>query len=104
MVALFQNRTSALATGVWWEMRMKLPQMTRPASSPNPLKPVVKSITKMQSEQHRQAMLQLHLSDQQIYCPLGYIYIRGLTVFSFFGRKAYTVETNFLWLVPCHPE
>ena len=27
-------------------------------------------------------MLQLHLSDQQLYCPLRYTYIRGLKVFS----------------------
>ena len=33
-------------------------------SLPNPLKPGVKSSMKMQLEQRRQAMLQLHLSDQ----------------------------------------
>ena len=33
---------------------------------PNPLKPGVKSRMKMQLEQHRQAMLQLYLSDQQL--------------------------------------
>ena len=37
-------------------------------SLPNPLKPDVKSRMKMQLEQRRQAMLQLHLSDQQFYC------------------------------------
>ena len=37
---------------------------------PNPLKPVVKSRMKMQLEQRRSAMLQLHLRDQQFYCPL----------------------------------
>ena len=36
----------------------------------NPLKPGVKLRMKMQLEQCRQAMLQLHLSDQQFYCLL----------------------------------
>ena len=39
-------------------------------SLPNPLKPGVKSRMKMQLEQRRQAMLQLHLNDQQFYCLL----------------------------------
>ena len=34
-------------------------------SLPNPLRPGAKSKMKMQLEQRRQAMLQLHLSDQQ---------------------------------------
>ena len=34
-------------------------------SLPNPLKPGLKSRMKMKLEQRRQAMLQLHLSDQQ---------------------------------------
>ena len=38
---------------------------------PNPLKPGVKSRMKMQLEQRRQVMLQLNLSDQQLYCLLG---------------------------------
>ena len=46
----------------------------------NLLKPGVKSRMKMQLEQRRQAMLQLHLSDQQIYCLLWCTYITGLTV------------------------
>ena len=37
---------------------------------PNPLKPGVKSRKTMWLEQRRQAMLQLHLSDQQFYCLL----------------------------------
>ena len=37
---------------------------------PNPLKPGVKSRMKMYSEQRGQAMLQLHMSDQQFYCLL----------------------------------
>ena len=37
-------------------------------SLPNPLKAGVKSIMKMWLEQRWQAMLQLHLSDQQFYC------------------------------------
>ena len=36
-------------------------------SSANPVKPGAKSIMKMYLEQCRQAMLQLHLSDQQFY-------------------------------------
>ena len=39
-------------------------------SLPNPMKPGVKSRMKMQLEQRRQAMLQLHLSDRQFYCLL----------------------------------
>ena len=39
-------------------------------SLPNPLKPDVKSRMKMQLEQRRQTMLQLHLSDRQFYCLL----------------------------------
>ena len=37
-------------------------------SLPNPLKPGVKSKMKVKLKQCRQAMLQLHLSDQQFYC------------------------------------
>ena len=40
-------------------------------SLPNPLKPGVKLRTKMQVEQRRQAMPQLHLSDQQLYFLLS---------------------------------
>ena len=36
----------------------------------NPLKPGTKPRIKMWLEHHRQAMLQLHLSDQQLYCLL----------------------------------
>ena len=39
-------------------------------SLPNALKPGVKLRKKMWLEQRRQAMLQLHLNDQQVYCPL----------------------------------
>ena len=39
-------------------------------SLPNPLNPGVKSRMKMELEQRRQAMLQLHLSDQQLNCLL----------------------------------
>ena len=39
-------------------------------SSLNPLNPGVKLRMKMQLEQRRQAMLQLHLSYQQFYCLL----------------------------------
>ena len=37
----------------------------------NPLKPGIKLRMKIQLEQRRQAMLQLHLSDQQFYCLPG---------------------------------
>ena len=37
-------------------------------SLPDTLKPSVRSIINMQMEQHRQAMLQLHLNEQQCYC------------------------------------
>ena len=40
------------------------------SSLPNPLEPGAKSGMKMQLEQRRQAMLQLHLSDEQVYCLL----------------------------------
>ena len=46
---------------------------------PNPMRPGVQSRMKMWLEQRRQAMLQLHLSDWQVYCPLPYIR-RDLTV------------------------
>ena len=42
-------------------------------SVPNPLKPGIKLRMKMYLEQRRQAMLQLHLSDQQFCCLLGCI-------------------------------
>ena len=45
-------------------------------SLPNPLKPDVKSRMKMWLGQHQQAMLQLHLSDQQFYCPRCDVYKR----------------------------
>ena len=50
-------------------------------SLPNPLKPGVKSGMKMQLEQHRQVMLQLHLSDQQFYCLL-----RCILYYMFHGK------------------
>ena len=39
-----------------------------PLFLPNTFKPDVESRMKMYLEQRRQAMLQLHLSDQQVYC------------------------------------
>ena len=46
------------------------------------LNPGVKSRMKMRLEQHRQAMFQLHLSDQQCYCPLRRVlyYIMGVFI------------------------
>ena len=50
----------------------------------NPLKPGFKLRMKKQLEQRWQAMLQLHLSDQQFYIGYqGATYIRGLTVLWF---------------------
>ena len=49
-------------------------------SLPNPMKPGVKSRMKMYLEQRQQAMLQLHLSDRQFYCPIRCAYIRDLKV------------------------
>ena len=40
-------------------------------SLPNPLKSGIKSRMKMYLEERRQAMLQLHMSDQQCYCLVG---------------------------------
>ena len=42
-------------------------------SLPNPLKLGVKTRMKMQLEQRRQVMLQLHLIDQQVYCLMRYV-------------------------------
>ena len=44
------------------------------------MKSGIKSRMKMYLEQRRQAVLQLHLSDQQFYCHYGATYIRGFTV------------------------
>ena len=56
-------------------------------SSPNPLKPGVKSMRKMWVKQRLQAMLQLHRSDQQVYCQLCATDIRGFTVMSNVGKR-----------------
>ena len=52
------------------ETYRKVPNITLQLSLSNLLKPGVKSGMKMQLEQRRQAMLQLHLSDQQFDCLL----------------------------------
>ena len=49
-------------------------------SLPNQLKQGVKSRMKMWLEQLRQAVLQLHLNDQQLYCELMFPYNTDLTV------------------------
>ena len=59
-------------------------------SLPNPLKPDVKSRMKMELEQHRQAMLQLHLSDRQFYCLLTcvlYYRFYGTCICTLYPRK-----------------
>ena len=52
------------------ETYRKVPNITLQLSLSNLLKPGIKSGMKMQLEQRRQAMLQLHLSDQQFDCLL----------------------------------
>ena len=49
---------------------LKASRLILQMSLPNPLKPGVKLRMKMYLEQRRQAMLQLHLSDQQFNCLL----------------------------------
>ena len=74
-----------LCISVLWKMHCQASSISRTKSQslnvsclvlqlsfPNPTKPVVKSRMKMQLEQRRQAMLQLHLSDQPFYCLLRY--------------------------------
>ena len=48
------------------------------SSLPNTLKPVIKSSMKMYNS--RQAMIQPHLSEQQVYCQAA-SYMRGLMVY-----------------------
>ena len=59
---------------------LSIPRLVLQLSLPNPLKPSVKSRMTMSLEQRRQAMLQLHLSDQQFYWLLRSVYIRGLII------------------------
>ena len=60
---------------------LNISRLVLQSSLPNPLKPGVKLRMKMNLEQRRQAMLQLHLNDEQCYCPLRYVlYYRGSTV------------------------
>ena len=49
---------------------LNFPRLVMQLSLYNILKPGVKSRMKMQLEQRRQAMFQLHLSDRQFYCLL----------------------------------
>ena len=86
----------ARATPVWWlpanknkepfyyhqtfnimhtkSQNLNVSRIVLQTSLPCPLKPGVKSRMKMQLEQRRQVMLQLHLSDQQFHCPRGILY------------------------------
>ena len=68
-------------------------------SLPNPMKPGVKSRMKMQLEQRRQAMFQLHLSNQQFYCLQGTSYIRGLKLVLSFSLEL-TKRCVIQWTVP----
>ena len=51
---------------------LNVSRLVLPLSFPNPLKAGVKSRMKMSLEQRQQAMLQLHLSDQHVYCLIRY--------------------------------
>ena len=62
-------------------------------SLPNPLKPDVKSRMKMQLEQRRQAMLQLHLSDRQFYCLL-----RCVLYWRFYGIYIYIYTCVYIYM------
>ena len=71
-----------------WNVSCPLLQL----SLPNPLKPGVKLKMKMEFEQRRQAMLQLHLSYQQLYCLLRCdLYKR------FYGKAKGNVYLLFPW-------
>ena len=66
----------------------------------NPLKPGVKSRMKMWLEQRRQALLQLHLRDQQFYCLLKCVFYE-----SFYDNFVWRVTLrmhNQYFVVPCH--
>ena len=67
---------------------------------PNPLKLGVKTRMKMQLVQRRQAILPIHLSDQQFYCLHGAPNIRGLTVYSKCSRL-YMMQHSYTKLVSC---
>ena len=71
-VALFQSGNYCQLSNI---RRSKSPnlnisRLVLQLSLPNPLKPCVKSRMKMSWSSRRQAMLHLHLNDQQCYCPL----------------------------------
>ena len=86
-------------------------------SLPNPMKPGVQSRMKMQLEQCRQAMLQLHLSDWQFYCLLkGWLILetwrqswwpvsdtklhlsRGIIIYTLKSLSSLTQITHNLWV------
>ena len=67
-------------------------------SLPNPLKPDVKSRMKMQLDQRRQAMCQLHLSDRQNILPTKVcLILEVLCYFSLFDIP--TLNTHFKFLL-----
>ena len=49
---------------------LTVPRLVSQLSLPNPMKPGVNSRMNMKLEQRQQALLQIHLSDQQFYCLL----------------------------------
>ena len=67
-VAVSISKTSSISPTKFQNLNVSCILMQ--LSSLNLLKPGVKLIMKMLLEQHRQVMLQLHLSDQQFNCQL----------------------------------
>ena len=79
--SLIQDRTKSQNLNVSW-LGLQLP-------SHNILKPSVQWRMKMQLKQHRQAMLQLHLSDQPFHCLLKCILYYRLD-----GRSYWTIRSS----------
>ena len=65
---------------------------------PIPFKPAVKSRMKMKLEKRRQAMLQLHLTDQQIYCPLSCVL---LEIWWYFFYLIFSLITDVILMAYC---
>ena len=68
----------------------------------NPLKSGVKLRMKMQLEQHRQALLQLHLSDQQVYYLLIRVWLisevwQYMTIFGVIWTNSIHIYKNWSW-------
>ena len=61
-------------------LNLNVSRLVLQLSLPNRVKPGVESSMKIWLEQRWHAMLQLHLSDQQVFCYTGVTYIRSLVV------------------------